>query len=102
MRKAANEGFGRRSVKRFYDRQTTEAILLASDCLVKPARWDQHFRRTVTSMILSVVYDYPAITSDEDRNAEVIDDFAGRLSRAASPGAHLVEFFTWMRYIPSW
>jgi len=102
MRKAANEGFSRSSVKRFYERQATEAILLASDCLVKPARWDQHFRRTATSMILSVVYGYPAITSEEDRNAEVIDDFAGRLSRAASPGAHLVEFFTWMRHIPSW
>jgi len=78
----------------------TEAILLASDCLAKPAQRDQIFRRTTTSMILSVVYGYPAITS-EDRNAEVIDDFAGRLSRAVAPGAHLVEFFTWMRHIPS-
>jgi hypothetical protein len=100
MRKAANEGFSKSSVKRFYDRQMTEAILLASDCLAKPAQRDQHFRRTATSMILSVVYGYPAITS-EDRNAEFIDDFAGRLARAGSPGAHLVEFFTWMRHIPS-
>jgi hypothetical protein len=79
----------------------TEAILLASDCLAKPAQRDQHFRRTATSMILSVVYGYPAIISEQDRNAEVIDGFAGRVSRAVSPGAHLVEFFTWMRHIPS-
>ena len=101
MRKAANEGFSKGSVKRFYERQTIEAILLASNCLVKPVQWEQHFRRTTVSMILSVVYGYPAITSEQDRNAEIIDNFADRMARAAYPGAHLVEFFTWMRYIPS-
>jgi len=79
----------------------TEAILLASDCLAKPAQWDQNFRRKAASMILSVVYGYPAITSEQDRNVEVINDFAGRISHAAYPGTHLVEFFTWMRHIPS-
>jgi N-acetyl-gamma-glutamylphosphate reductase len=101
MRKAANEGFSKGSVKRFYERQMTEAILLACDYLVKPSQWEQHLGRTAASMILSVVYGYPAITSEQDRNADLINDFAGRLSRAAYPGAHLVEFFTWMRHIPS-
>ena len=78
-----------------------EAILLASDCLAKPAHWDLNFRRKAASMILSIVYGYPAITSEQDRNAEVINDFAGRISHAAYPGNHLVEFFTWMRHIPS-
>jgi len=29
------------------------------------------------------------------------NDFVQRLTRAAYPGAHFVEFFPWMRYIPS-
>jgi hypothetical protein len=101
MRKAANEGFSSGSVKRFHERELTEAIILASDCLAKPAQWDKNFRRKAASMILSVVYGYPAITSEHDRNVEVINDFAGRISHAAYPGTHLVEFFTWMRHIPS-
>jgi hypothetical protein len=30
-----------------------------------------------------------------------LDDFAVRIARATYPGAHLVEFFPWMRHIPS-
>jgi hypothetical protein len=101
MRKAANEGFTKGSVKRFHEKQATEAVLIAYDCITKPAQRDQHFRRAATSMIMSVVYGSPAITSERDHTVEVVNDFAGRLTRAAYPGAHLVEFFTWMRHIPS-
>jgi hypothetical protein len=101
MRKAANEGFSKTSVKGFYERQISEAVLLACDCLVKPTQKDQYFRRAAASMILSVVYGRPTITSEQDHTVEVINNFADRLTRAAYPGAYLVEFFPWMRYIPS-
>ena len=101
MRKAANEGFSKGSVKRFYERQTAEAVILACDCLGRPAQWDRHFRRAAVSMILSVVYGHAPITSEQDPNVVSINDFATRVTRAASPGAHLVEFLPWMRYIPS-
>jgi len=101
MRKAANEGFSKGSVKRFYEKQTAEAVLLACDCLGKPAQWDQHFRRAAASMILSVVYGHAPITSEQDHNVVAINDFATRLTRAAYPGAYLVEFLPWMRYFPS-
>jgi hypothetical protein len=101
MRKAANEGFNKGSVKRFHEKQTMEAILITSDFFAKPVQWDRHFRRAAASMIMSVVYGHPAITSEHDHSAEAINDFAARLTIAAYPGAYLVEFFTWMRHIPS-
>jgi len=101
MRKASNEGFSKGSVKRFHEKQTTESVLLASDCLVKPGQFDQHFRRAAASMIMSVVYGYPTITSEEDHTVAAVKDFANRVSRAAYPGTYWVEFFPWMRYIPS-
>ena len=52
-------------------------------------------------MILSVVYGYPRITSDQDQIVEDINDFSNRLTKAAAPGARLVEIFTWMRHVPS-
>ena len=100
MRKAANEGFSKGSVKRFHEKQTVEAILLACDCIAKPAQWDRHYRRTAASVMLSVIYGRPPITS-EDKTVEVINDFAYRFTRAVLPGTYWVEFFPWMRHIPS-
>jgi hypothetical protein len=53
-------------------------------------------------MIMTLVYDSPVLKSVNDPSAVPLNDFVGQLSRAAFPGAHLVEFFTWMRYLPSW
>jgi cytochrome P450 len=101
LRRAANEGFSKSSVRNFYETQTTEAVLLASDLLGSPARWDQHFRRAATSTALSVFYGYPTLKSEQDRNVEAINDFADRLLKAAFMGAHPVQFFPWLRHLPS-
>jgi hypothetical protein len=101
MRKAAHEGLNKGVVKDFHETQTTEALLLAAEGLAEPGRWDRHLRRAAASMVLSVVYDKPTIKSEEDQHVQLINDFVQRLTRAAYPGAHLVEFFPWMLYIPS-
>ncbi|KAH9960359.1 cytochrome P450 [Lactifluus volemus] len=101
MRKAANEWFSKDSVKRFYETQMTEAVVLAADSLTKPARWEQNVRRSAASMVLSVVYGHPTITSEKSHIVDSINEFGDRLARAACPGAHLVEVFHWMQYIPS-
>ena len=101
MRRAANEGFSKSSVKSFYETQTTEAVLLASDLLVSPGRWDQHFRRASASSTLSVLYGYPTLRSEEDHVLEAIKDFGIRLFKFALPGAHVVHFFPWLRHLPS-
>ncbi len=101
MRKAAHEGLNKGVVKDFHVTQTKEALILASDGLNSPTEWDKHLRRAAASMVLSVVYDQPTIKPGEDHNVKLINDFVQRLTRAAYPGAHLVEFFPWMRYIPS-
>jgi hypothetical protein len=77
-----------------------EAVLLAGDMLVSPARWDQHFRRASASTTLSVLYGHPTLKSEQDHIVEAINDFGERLSKATLPGAHLVQFFPWLRYLP--
>ena len=51
---------------------------------------------------MSIVYDHPPIKSEDEPSVVRINDFVERIVRAAYPGAHLVEFFTWMRYLPEW
>lgn len=33
---------------------------------------------------------------------ERVSDFAERVLTAATPGTYLVEYFTWMAYLPRW
>jgi hypothetical protein len=101
MRKVSNEKFSPGSVKGFYETQIKEAVLQACDLLAEPARWDRNFRRTAASVSLSVVYGFPSLTSDQDDIVRVVNNFTARLFNAVNMGAHWVEFFPWLRYLPS-
>jgi hypothetical protein len=101
MRKASHEGLSKSVVESFKNPQLDEAILLTSGLLAQPATWDSHLRRTAASMVMTVTYDTPPIVSELDSSVRAVNDFVARLTRAALPGAHLVEFFPWMMYIPS-
>ena len=100
-RRALHDGFTKSSVKGFYDTQIKEAVILASDLLFGPARWDQHSRRASASTTLSVLYGYPTLKSDQDHIVKAINNFAERLFTAAYMGAHLVQIFPWLRHVPS-
>ncbi|KAI0300590.1 cytochrome P450 [Multifurca ochricompacta] len=84
MRKASHEGLSKSVVESFKTPQLNEA----------------HLRRTTASMVMSITYDTPPIVSELDSRVKAVNDFVARLTRAALPGAHLVEFFPWMMYIP--
>ncbi len=78
-----------------------EAVLLACDLLDDPARWDRHFRRTAASTALSVIYGHPTLTSEQDHIVVAINDLAEGLFTALCMGVYLVDFFPWLRYLPS-
>ncbi|KAI0051887.1 cytochrome P450 [Auriscalpium vulgare] len=102
MRRAAHEGLGPNTAKDFHDVQRREAVILASDLLANPNARNAHMRRATASTILSVIYDFPSIKSEDDPDLMKIDHHIDRHAKAAAPGAHLVEIFTWMSYLPSW
>jgi len=58
-------------------------------------------RRSAASTILSVAYDHPTILSTDHPTVREIDTFSEIAVDYALPGNYLVEFFTWMKYIPS-
>jgi hypothetical protein len=101
MRKASHESLSKSIVESFKPTQLNEAIILTTGLLAQPATWDQHLRRTAASMVMTVLYDTPPIMSELDPSVKAINDFVARLTRAALPGAHFVEFFPWMTHIPS-
>ena len=49
---------------------------------------------------MSILYDYPTLETANDKNLKEIHAFLDRISKAATPGEHLVEVFPWMIHIP--
>ncbi|ETW79561.1 cytochrome P450 CYP2 [Heterobasidion irregulare TC 32-1] len=101
LRKAAHEALNKAVAHKYHPTQAVEAVLLTLGVLTDPENWEAHLRRTAVSSIMSMLYDTPPIASEEDPTVQRINDFVIRLTRAALPGAHFVEFFPWMIYIPS-
>ncbi|KAI9464785.1 cytochrome P450 [Russula earlei] len=101
MRRAAHEGLHRSASRAFNSIQVTEAVLLAVGVLDNPERWEKHMRRFTASMIMSAVYDTPAIHSLEDERVRRINDHVMRVAQSTLPASHWVELLPWMKHIPS-
>ena len=117
MRRAASDVLNQ--ADSYHHIQMIEAVLLADGLLQTPSSWDSHMLRYVVivspknklltsstratrSMMMALIYDTPVLESANDPSAEPLNEFVDQLGHAIYPGAHLVEFFTWMRYLPSW
>ena len=48
-------------------------------------------------MILGAIYDRPTLQSCHDPQVAWVTNFVNRFVGAASPKAHYVEYFTWMK-----
>jgi len=100
MRRAQHEMLTKTLVRDYHPTFCKEAIILASSILKNPKALDQHFKRSSTSAIMSILYDYPTLEDEHDQTVTGINTFVERVSAAAAPGAHLVELLPWMIYIP--
>ncbi|KAJ7653935.1 cytochrome P450 [Mycena polygramma] len=100
MRRAGHEGLNKQVASNFHALQSKEALLLIDGMLRQPHLWNEHIRRATASAIWSVIYDKPPIRDSQDPAIDAVNDFITRIARAAFPGSHLVDFFTWMKYLP--
>src|SRR5438445_4312975 len=102
MRKAAREALNKGVIKNdHHPVLLKEAVILASGLVVNSASWNDHIRRATASAMVAMIYDKEPLESTKDPAIAWLHGIVDRLVRAARPGAHLVEFFTWMRHIPA-
>jgi hypothetical protein len=99
-RRAAHEILTKVVVRDYHPVFCKEAILLASAILDSPDALDKHIQRSSASATMSILYDYPTLENEHDETITQIHTFIDRMSAASAPGAHLVEKFPWMIYIP--
>ncbi|KAJ7321576.1 cytochrome P450 [Mycena albidolilacea] len=89
MRRAGHEGLNKQVASAFHAPQYREALLLIDGMLKQPRLWNKHIRRPGNRV------------NDLDPSIAAVNDFMTRIVRAAFPGSHYVEFFPWMKYLPS-
>ena len=99
MRRSAHEALTKVSVQRYHPIQTKEATILVSALLANPENRERHFQRTAASAIMSILYDYPTLTSWQDK---AVQDMNGSVQdiRQAAYWMSLVELCPWLLYIP--
>lgn len=114
MRRATHEGLSKSSAIAYQPAQIAESILLALGILNDPSQWHPHVQRASASFTMNLLYgsdpeskrkgekvESVATADANDSRVAEINDFVARLTSALLPGAHLVEFFPWMKYIPA-
>ncbi|KAF8258901.1 cytochrome P450 [Lactarius quietus] len=101
FRRVAVEGFSKSAVPNFYPIQAREALILALSLIKNPPDAEKHVQRHASSIMLSANYDFLPVESEDDPVVVGIVEHVERMMHEMQPGARLVEFFTWMRYIPS-
>ncbi|KAI9442979.1 cytochrome P450 [Lactarius indigo] len=99
-RRAIHQNLSKTAVLSYHNILREAAVLLTSASLADPGALENHFQLAATSTIMSVLYSYPTLESEEDETVQAIYAFIDRISRAAAPGAYLVDLFPWMLYIP--
>ncbi|KAI9444589.1 cytochrome P450 [Lactarius indigo] len=99
-RRAAHQVLTKAAVRDYHNVLRKEGVLLASALLANPGDVEKHIQRTAASATMSILYDYPTLRTDDDKNLKGILAFADRMSQTVAPGAYLVELFPWMLHIP--
>lgn len=93
MRRSAHEALTKVAVQRYHPILTKEATILVSALLADPAcTREQHFQRTAASTIMSILYDYPTLSSSQDKAVQDMNRASQGIARAAF-WITLVEFF---------
>lgn len=102
FRRVGADGFSKSAVQSFYPIQNREAFMLTLSLMNNPIQENlKHFQRHTASIMFSVNYHLPPVESEDDPRVVGIADLLQRLLHEMKPGARLVEYFPWLRHVPS-
>ena len=75
--------------------------MLALALIQNPSNLEKHLQRHASSIMLTVNYNFPPVESEDDPAVVGAVKYVERMMHEMRPGTRLVEFFPWLRYVPS-
>ncbi|KAH9930251.1 cytochrome P450 [Fomitopsis serialis] len=82
--------------------QSKNARTYVLDCYREPKEHMDHARRYAATVVISMTYGKTTPTSYSDPEVETINRCLRRFGAALRPGAHLVDTYPFLRYIPGY
>ncbi|PPQ78647.1 hypothetical protein CVT25_010542 [Psilocybe cyanescens] len=101
MRRGGHQFLNKTATTQYYQLQELEALILSEHLLKDSTNWQQEVFRSSISMLRSTVYDVPPTVSVHDPVIESFNKFDSLVMEATVPGNYLVEFFGYMKFLPS-
>ncbi|GLB38280.1 putative cytochrome p450 [Lyophyllum shimeji] len=81
--------------------QLREARLLAQNLAVDPSEREKYFKRFSTAIVMRITHGHE-ITADDDPFVNLVDEVGAALTQAGRPGATVLDFFPFLKYMPAW
>jgi cytochrome P450 len=91
----------RQSMVQFHPVEERETHIFLQNVLDKPTDLAAHVRKTAGAIILRISYGYE-LQGDHDPFVELADKATVQFSLSTAPGAFLVDFIPFLKYIPAW
>ncbi|KAH8831092.1 cytochrome P450 [Flagelloscypha sp. PMI_526] len=100
-RRVSHEALKLQAAPQFEPLQLTEARLFIENILKTGAAdaLEKHIIHSNVSFSLRSIFGTPALEANDSR-AERLIQIVDRASKAGVPGTYLVEYFSWMQYLP--
>ncbi|PBK75449.1 cytochrome P450 [Armillaria solidipes] len=99
-RKLFHHGFSPRASDEYQPIQTREVTMLLAKLLQSPEQFDKHLRTTTGAIIMMIAFGYQTVENDEF--VRIAEDAQLAMVSAARPGAYLVDFLPFLKYVPEW
>ncbi|PCH38429.1 cytochrome P450 [Wolfiporia cocos MD-104 SS10] len=72
------------------------------DCYLNPAGHLKHAKRYAASVVMTIAYGKTTPTSYSDPEVQAVNKYLALLGATLRPGAHLVDTYPFLRYIPGY
>ncbi|KAI0318125.1 cytochrome P450, partial [Amylostereum chailletii] len=80
--------------------QTHETILLLQRLLESPARFEEHIKSSIGSVMMRTAFGYQP--TENDPLVRIAEEAMHVMVKAGRPGAHLVDVLPILKYVPEW
>ncbi|KAF8510041.1 cytochrome P450 [Gautieria morchelliformis] len=86
----------------FWNLEEKECGRFLGRLLDTPDQFLSHIRHTAGAIILSISHGYDVLESQKDPLVTLAESTVDEFSIVVTPGAFLVDFIPWLKYVPAW